>query len=295
MKWTTPKTVAIAALPAAVILFGVRLLGLTDAWVSALSALLTVAVSAFALLLPLQQEAEKKRATHLKILVDEVLTPLSDQLQGRYLATVSRSTFPLEWWPNLGLFVRSRGAQATILNPPPEPRRGLQKHRYEDVRSHYLDIIEETEAFQRDFEPFLDSLLEHARQLENDLRSQSNLRPIDGTEELCGCYYGALALYVFDRLWVVGYDHPLVVRRSPGTLDQIWVLEKTSDTANLARGTEQEMRQLNDLIEQLIASKDRTAFTRSAEQMAHRLDRLQDEIAGVQASEKLIGNCPTLK
>lgn len=294
MKWTSPRAIAIGALAVTAFLFAAKQFGLTDAWVSALSALLTVVVSVFAIIIPLQQETEKKRRAHLAILVNEVLTPLSNDMQQQYLATVSRNTFPLEWWPSIGLFIRSRGALAKVLQPASEPPRGLQKNRYEDVaRNHYPAIIRRVEEFKRGFEEFLEALLLQAQELEKELCSQSSVRPLDGTEERLGCYHGALALYVFNRLWMKGYDFPLMVLRDTTSQDGIWLLQKTTDTSDVARGTEQEMRQFNDLVETFINSKDRAAFILATEGMDQRLTDLQDEIAKIQASEELEGNCST--
>ena len=287
--------IGLASLGIVVILLGAHAYGLSDGWVSAVSSLLTVLVSIVAILIPLQQERDKKRRAHLKVLVDEVLTPLSNELQQRHLATVSRNTFPLEWWPNIGLFVRSRGQQAAILQPPPTPLRGLQKNRYEDASSHYPVVIRQAEEFKRDYDAFLDSLLDQALEMERRLRALPGVRPIDGPDAQLGCHYGALALYVFDRLWMRDYPHPLDVRRAAGAVDRIWTLQKTSDTADVARGTEGEMRQLNEQVEQFIAATDHDAVIQSAKQMERRLEEVQDAIAEVQASEKLVGRCPVLE
>lgn len=269
--------------------------GLRDGWVSAGSAVVAVIVSVFAIVIPLQQDKDLKRRAHLKVLVDEVLTPLSDDLQRRHLATVSRNTFPLEWWPNTGLFVRSQGQQAPLLQPPPAPPRGLQKNRYEDARSHYPAVIHEAEDFVRDYAGFLNSLLSQAKELELELRAMQGVLPIAGTDERLGCHVGALALYVFDRLWMKNYAFPLVVREASGSVHRIWALQNTSGSADIARGTEEEMRGLSEQVERFIEIKDRDAFIRPAEQMERRLDRVLDDIARIQASEKLRGSCSALE
>ena len=274
--------------------------GFDSGWVTAIATsvlAMTALVGIYGVLGPIQQEAARRRREHLGRLVEQVLDPLRMELESCYLGTVSRKLYPLEWRHGTGVIVKEQISSGNVCDAPRGPQNAsVYDKQYDDIRRfHYPAVIGHLEQFRRDYDEFIGATLAQAQDVQKELAAICKLAPLDFSSEQLGCYVGSLALYVFDRLWIQSYDWPLTVSQGTASGVTCWTLSNVSANMDLARGTEQEMVELNKQVEVFIARQDRAAFTAAADKLHKRLKKLQGEIAEIIASEKLEGTCPTMR
>jgi hypothetical protein len=107
-----------------------------------------------------------------------------------------------------------------------------------------------------------------------------------------GCYYGSLANYIFNRVWLVDYTSPLSVERDPTRTGELWRLMNVGSQYQYGRGTKDEMEALRESTEAVIARQDRAQFTKKAVALFEKLRKLQGQIARIQVNGTLEGSCP---
>lgn len=273
--------------------------GLDANWLTAVSTTVlavTAVIGLMGVLRPLQQEAERRRKLHRDKLVTEVIEPIAVELQQEYVGILSRTTFPLDWDNGQGLHWRPASSRFVSAKRSKTADMNVYEKYYNHVKNnHYPALIGHVENFKRDFEIFSHSTLQQAKDLEREIRTVADL-PESPTQQGQHWYTaGNIALYVFDRIWMANYNFPLTIRPDHIAQSGFWGLWNEGASKQYARGSEEEVKGLQQRINALFDSQERTTYTKAASELLKRLEHLQSDLAEIQASEKLEGDCPSIR
>lgn len=297
MKGTIPQWIgAIALVVIAYLVFSTRQLGFSDGWVTAIAttALAVAAIIGLAgVMVPLRQEAARRRQVHLETLTAEVLDPLKSELESHYLGPVSRQDYLFDWGPSPGITLAKLGPKYMFVLTGGPTDNSLFEKRYRDIKlNHFPAVIGHIENFKLEFDAFRNSALAWVKKLEQELQKGSGLAELTFSQPgVPSCYHGFLAVYIFNRIFL---DRPVYlfdILPDSSNPQAPWKLKSTASGHEPAFGTKVQMENLNKFVEPLVVRERSVPLIAEADTLHRRLKKALGELADIQTKGKLEGDC----
>jgi hypothetical protein len=239
---------------------------------------------------------ENKKA-HLEDVKQKVLIPLSGVLTSEYAALVThKSSAVVEGWG-----ARSRKETASVTEHEtedgpllaialPNMKASVDPALYADARkNHFSKLLKQVEVFSEDWRAHGSKCHAWVVHLADEILAKSHMEPFPvplfGTPNV---NHYKLGLFVYRRLFRFAEHSLLLHARNPPTQ---WVIEGFLGTS--AEGTEQQLRALVSVLDDLVAREKNTAeqLQEKAHLLEERLTLLGSELNYAIASQRLRKRC----
>ena len=239
---------------------------------------------------------ENKKA-HLEDVKQKVLIPLSSVLASEYAALVThKSSAVVEGWG-----ARSRKETASVTEHEtedgpllaialPNMKASVDPALYADARkNHFSKLLKQVEVFSEDWRAHGSKCHAWVVHLADEILAKSHMEPFPvpqfGTPNV---NHYKLGLFVYRRLFRFAEHSLLLHARNPPNQ---WVIEGFLGTS--AEGTEQQLRALVSVLDDLVASEKNTAeqLQAKAHLLEERLTLLGSELNYAIASQRLRKKC----
>jgi hypothetical protein len=239
---------------------------------------------------------ENKKA-HLDDIKQKVLIPLSGVLANEYAVLVThKSSAVLEEWG-----VRSRKEAASVTDHEtedgpllatalPDMKVSVDPALYADARkNHFSKLLKQAEAFSEDWRTHASECHAWVVRLADEILTKSQMEPFPVSQ------YGTpnvnhykLGLFVYRRLFRFSEHSLLIHARNPPVQ---WVIEGFLGTS--AEGTEEQLRTLVSVLDDLVAKEKNTAerLQAKAHLLEEHLTSLCSELSYAIASRRLRKRC----
>jgi hypothetical protein len=239
---------------------------------------------------------ENKKA-HLQDIKQKVLIPLSGVLTNEYAVLVThKSSAVLEEWG-----ARSRKEMASVTEHQtedgpllaivlPDMKLTVDPALYADARKHHFSkLLKQAETFSNDWRAHAGECHMWVIHLADEILAKSQMKPFPvpqfGTPNV---NHYKLGLFVYRRLFRFSEHSLLIHARNPPNQ---WVIEGFLGTS--AEGTEEELRRLISVLDDLVAKEKNTAeqLQEKAHLLEERLTLLGSELNYAIASQRLRKRC----
>jgi hypothetical protein len=199
---------------------------------------------------------------------------------------------PLGWNNGQGLHWEPLRGRFSWLRSTEPTDDGLYKMYYKDLKKHhYPTLMSDIEAFERDFETFKSYTLAQGLDLEQQIRTFTDLPESAVPTDSEWYSAGNLALFAFNRIWMREYSAVLTVRPVPLSPQGLWQIIDIGISTDYAHGSETAVRKLHEHVDAVMRDQDKESFNQAANELADWVASILDALAELRASVRLEGDC----